>query len=233
MFGSFTYIGYTLLFCIPALLLMWLRQEFFPILVQRLRAILLITTLLTLYGSLIWPIAIKYGAWRYDPDKITGIKLLNFVYLDDVLWWLLVSLVLASFITLSRHYADRNIDVFWRELTAVLASFKYAFQGFRAVAMERNLSIHVAAAAFVILEGILFKISTLEWFIVIILIGGVFGFEFMNTAIERLATKMSRENDEDIRFIKDVAAAGVLIFAFGALVIGFKIFLSKFIASVF
>ena len=79
MFEQMSYIGYTLLFCIPPLILMWLRKEFFLILRKNVTTIIISTVILTLYGCLIWPIALKYGAWSYSPEKITNIKLLGFV----------------------------------------------------------------------------------------------------------------------------------------------------------
>ena len=59
MFDHASYIGYTALFCLPPLILIWLRREFFDVLVTKLKPILISTAVLTLYGSLIWPIALK------------------------------------------------------------------------------------------------------------------------------------------------------------------------------
>lgn len=227
MFGHHSYIGYTLLFCIPPLILMWLRREFFAILRRNIRSIVLSTLALTVYGSLIWPVALKYGAWGYHADRITGVKLLGYVYVDDVLWWILVSLVISSFIVISRDYEDRGVDIVWHEITSLVRSFKSAFQGFRAVTLERNPTVHVAVAAFVILEGIFLKISATEWFVVALAIGLVIGFELMNAAVERLANKLGTNPDEDIRLIKDAAAAGVLISALAAAAVGLKIFFAR------
>ncbi len=227
MFGHHSYIGYTLLFCVPPLILMWLRREFFDILRGKVKGILLSTLALTVYGSLIWPVALKYGAWGYNADRITGIRLLGYVYLDDVLWWVLVSLVLSSFIAISREYESRGIDIVLHEATSLLRSFKSAFQGFRAITLERNPTVHVAVAVFVILEGIFLNISAAEWFVIALAIGLVIGFELMNAAVERLSNKFGANPDEDIRLIKDAAAAGVLIAALAAAAIGLKIFFAR------
>ena len=93
MFEEFSYIGYTALFGLPPLILMWLRREFFNVLVSRLGIILLSSLILTVYGSLIWPVALHHGAWAYSPDMITKIMLFGYVHLDDVMWWLIVSLL--------------------------------------------------------------------------------------------------------------------------------------------
>ncbi len=233
MFGKHTYIAYTLMFCLPPLVLIWLRREFWPVLAERIRAIALATLILTVYGSLIWPVALKVGAWAYDPGRISGVKIFGWVYLDDVIWWLLVSWLMASFIALSTAYEDRGENLLWREITALVRSFKFALQGFRAIRLERNPTIHVAVAVFVVLEGIFLKISPGEWFVVILAIGLVIGFELMNAAVERLASRLGSNPDEDIRFIKDAAAAGVLMAALASAAIGFKIFLSRILLNLF
>ena len=96
MFDESSYIGYTLLFCLPPILLLWLRREFFEVLLSRGRAIVLSTFVLTLYGSVIWPVALHYKAWAYDAGHITGWKLFGLVYFDDVVWWVLVSFLMSG-----------------------------------------------------------------------------------------------------------------------------------------
>ena len=233
MFGHWTYTGYTLLFCLPALIMMWLRQEFFHILRRRRRAILLAAFSLTLYGSLIWPIALHYGAWAYDDSKILQVKLFSYVYVDDVIWWLVVSLTIASFVALSREHEQRGIDIFAREVRELVRSFLFAFRGVKTITLERNSTVHVAVATFVVLEGILFNISTVEWIMVLFAIGSILALEMMNTAIERLASKMQPEYDQDIRLIKDTAAAGVLLASIAVAIIGGIIFFSRILRIIF
>ena len=138
MFEELSYVGYNALFCIPPLILMWLRREFFKILVSRLKIILFSSLILTVYGSLIWPIALQHGAWAYSSDKITNITLFGYVYIDDVMWWLLVSLLFSSAVTLGIHYERQGVDIFWREFRGLYRSFINAFRGFRIITMERN-----------------------------------------------------------------------------------------------
>ncbi len=227
MFDHLTYVGYTLLFCVPAFLLMWLRAEFFAVLRRQLKAIVLTTLILTLYGSLIWPVALKYGAWAYDPNKITGMRLFDYVFLDDVLWWFCVGWLFSSFVVLSRHYERHGVDIFLREIKELAVSFLYAFRGLVTITRERNATIHVAVAAFVLLEAWLFRISRTEWLFVLVVVGLVLALELMNSAVERLASKVSKEQDEEIRIIKDTAAAGVLLAALAAVILGVVIFVSR------
>ena len=135
MFEEFSYIGYTALFGLPPLILMWLRREFFSVLVSRLRIILLSSLILTVYGSLIWPVALHHGAWAYGPDMITKIMLFGYVHLDDVLWWLIVSLLFSSAVTLGVHYERQGVDIFQTELRGLFQSFVNAFRAFRIITM--------------------------------------------------------------------------------------------------
>lgn len=232
MFDNLSYIGYTLVFCVPPLLLFWLRREFFQILKKNLRAVLLSTFLLTLYGSLIWPIALTYGAWSYGSDKITNLKLLDYVFVDDVIWWFFISLLFSSFVVLSRHYEQQGVDLFLRETKELLVSFICAFRGLRTVTLERNSTIHVAVATFVLLEGFFLKISAREWLFVVVAIGAVLAFELMNSAVERLASRLSNEYEQEIRTIKDTAAAGVLIASLAAAIIGLVILFSRLLSEI-
>ncbi|MFQ5890204.1 MAG: diacylglycerol kinase family protein [Gemmatimonadota bacterium] len=231
MFGSLSYVGYTLLLCVPPLLLMWLRREFRRILTGNFRSVWLPTALLTLYGSLIWPIALEIGAWAYGADRITGMKLFGYVFVDDVLWWLAVSSTFASFLAIATHYWDRGEDIMVLEIRGLLASFANAVRGLGAITLERNPTIHVAVASFVLLEGALFRITPLEWLFVAVAIGSVLAFELINSAIERLGSRVPSGFEEEVRLIKDGAAAAVLIASLSAAVIGAEILLTRMIAA--
>lgn len=246
MFDRYSYIGYTAIFCLPPLVLLWLRREFFEVLCANLREILISTAILTVYGSLIWPIALEAGAWAYGPDKISGVKLFGYVYLDDLAWWLLVSLLFSSFVTLSTRYEDQGVDIVLREVKGLLRSFANALRGLRIIPLERNSTIHVAVTLFVLLEALLFKLSSTEWMLVVLAIGAVLACELLNGVLERIASRaaLSSERvgeagaggqsprlDPEIALIKDAAAAAVLISATAAAVVGLLIFLRRFVAA--
>jgi undecaprenol kinase len=231
MFGHTSYLGYTLLFCLPPLVLVWLRREFREVLVSRIRPILISTLIIAIYGCLIWPIAIHYGAWSYSAEKILNLKLFDYVYFEDVVWWFLVGLIFSSCVTLLKVFQDRGVDVVWREVTGLIRGFQYAIRGLQAVTLERNSTIHVAAATFVLLEGFLFRISAVEWLFVAAAIGLVLALELVNTAVERLASRVTSEIEPEIRLLKDAAAAAVLVACGAALIIGFVIFTSRILAA--
>lgn len=68
--------------------------------------------------------------------------------------------------------------------------------------------------------GLLLNIDRSEWLWIVLATGWVWTAEAFNTAIERLADRVSAERDPQIGIVKDLAAAGVLISAMGAAVIG-------------
>lgn len=109
-----------------------------------------------------------------------------------------------------------------------LKSFTYAFNGLRILLREEhNSRIHLFATVCVVVAGVIFRISSLEWVAVVFAIGLVFGGEIFNSAIEDLADVVCPERDERIKKVKDLSAAAVLMSAFTALIIGLIIFIPK------
>lgn len=114
---------------------------------------------------------------------------------------------------------------------SILHSFGYALQGLKsAFQTERNMKVHVIMMIIVILLGSLLKITCFEWMICILLFGGVIGAELINTAIEVTVDLAMPEQNEKAKLAKDIAAAGVLVLAIIAVIIGGIIFIPKLIA---
>ena len=110
----------------------------------------------------------------------------------------------------------------------LINSFKYAFKGIGSDFLtERNMKIHVTMMILVIICGIIFKISVLEWFICIACFGIVIGGEMFNTAIEQVVNIAMPEKDPRAKLAKDVSAGGVLVLALAAATIGLIIFVPK------
>jgi len=100
-------------------------------------------------------------------------------------------------------------------------SFRFAFAGLAyLLRTQRNARIHLLAALLVIGAGFFLRISYSDWAWLIVAIVQVYTAEAFNTAIELLADRITTENDEKIRRAKDLAAAAVLLTAFGAVAIG-------------
>jgi diacylglycerol kinase len=109
-----------------------------------------------------------------------------------------------------------------------LHSFRYAGSGvFRLFRYENNARIHLLACILVIIAGFWFEISTTEWCLIVISIGLVWSSEAINTAIEKLADVVSPDYHPAIKDVKDLAAAGVLVLAISAAIVGGVIFIPK------
>lgn len=112
-----------------------------------------------------------------------------------------------------------------------LKSFKYAFAGLRTLfAEEHNARIHAIAALIALTAGFVLKISASEWIFLVGVISLVFICELINTSIEALADFISPEKHQQIKKVKDLAAAAVFISAFAALITGIIIFSPKIIS---
>jgi len=108
-------------------------------------------------------------------------------------------------------------------------SFEFAFKGLKIMyRQEHNFRVHVFAAVLVVLFGIFFDISSLEWILITIVIGFVLVSEIFNSAVERIANFVSPEHHEMIGTIKDLCASMVLVAAVVSIIVGLIIFIPKF-----
>jgi len=107
-----------------------------------------------------------------------------------------------------------------------ILSYQYAFRGIGlAFRSESNMIIHVVAAVAVLLVNYLLRVSTTEWLITLMLIGLAWMAEIFNTAIEKLASRVSKEQDPLIGQTKDLAAGAVLMICLFAVVCATIIYL--------
>ncbi len=103
-------------------------------------------------------------------------------------------------------------------------SFACALRGIAVLLRtQTNARIHLLATVLVVAAGFVFRISRGEWVPPAFAIGIVWIAEAVNTAIEALADRITRENDDAIRRAKDVAAGAVLLAAITAAIIGLLI----------
>jgi diacylglycerol kinase len=104
-------------------------------------------------------------------------------------------------------------------------SFVNAFAGIaHALRSEQNLRIHFACAACVIAAGCFFGLAAWEWIALTFSIGLVLSAECMNTALERLADRISLERHPLLKEAKDCGSAAVLLLAIMAAVVGCIVF---------
>lgn len=109
-----------------------------------------------------------------------------------------------------------------------IASFRYAFNGIRLlIQKEHNAWIHCFATICVLIAGFFFRLSSMEWIAISIVIGSVFAAEAINSSIEALSDLVSPDYNEAIKKTKDLAAGAVLILALVAATVGLIIFIPK------
>ena len=94
---------------------------------------------------------------------------------------------------------------------------------------DRNGRIHLGAALASIFAGFIFKISAIEWAIILVCIALVVAFEMLNAAIEKLCDVVHKEFHPAIKVIKDVSAGAVLWVSIISAIIGAIIFIPKII----
>ncbi len=107
-------------------------------------------------------------------------------------------------------------------------SFRFAVAGLRAaLSSEHNTWVHLAFTVTASVAGLLLQVSALEWIALLVVMSMVWAAELFNTALEHLADLYTTERHPQVKLIKDVAAAAVLITAIAALLVGCIIFLPK------
>jgi diacylglycerol kinase (ATP) len=104
-------------------------------------------------------------------------------------------------------------------------SFRYAFAGLKVFFQtQHNARIHALATVVVVAAGFFARLSGVNWVLIMIAVAIVWMAELFNTAIEALCDMVMPEQHPKIKFIKDVAAAAVLVSAAGAIITGGIVF---------
>jgi len=116
-------------------------------------------------------------------------------------------------------------------IKARLKSFQYAFEGLNSFfSTQHNAIIHLIMTLLAFSAAVFYNVTRIEGIAIALAIGFVWAAELFNTAIEKLADLVSKEYHPEIKFIKDVSAAAVLLSAVAALITGAIIFLPKLLA---
>lgn len=115
-------------------------------------------------------------------------------------------------------------------LRRFLQGFVHAARGLARVSGERNFRFHLAAAAAVPALAAYLEVSALEWALLLICVFWVLAMEAMNSALETLADRVSRDQDPLIGRAKDAAAGAVLLSALGAAAVGLIVLLPRLLA---
>ncbi len=92
---------------------------------------------------------------------------------------------------------------------------------------QLNFRIEIFVAISVILTGFFFRVTSIEWMIIMLNISIVLSLELINTAIENTCDFVCKEKNLVVKIIKDVSAAAVLLVAIASIFCGAIIFLPK------
>ena len=122
---------------------------------------------------------------------------------------------------------QKGLKKFFFSFTYPIKGLKYAYRN------EQNLAFDVGIALIVVIAGFLFKISVIEWALLILTIGMVIALELVNTAIEAVVDLVTEEYHPLAQVAKDTSAAAVFVCAIAAVIVGFIIFLPKVIDLIF
>ncbi len=107
-------------------------------------------------------------------------------------------------------------------------SLKHALDGITwAYRTQPNYRVHVLVTIAVVIAGIFFNLSALEWALIVGTIAMGLVIETLNTAIESVADAITRDWKEEIKIAKDVSAAAMLTFAIGACLVAGLVFIPK------
>jgi diacylglycerol kinase len=109
-------------------------------------------------------------------------------------------------------------------------SLRGALGGIRlAFATERYARILFFMGIFTIMIGIILDISALELTLLIIVITGACVCEIFNTLVENFLDILIPKNDVDVRALKDMSSAAVLLASVGAFIVAEIILLPKIV----
>ena len=112
-----------------------------------------------------------------------------------------------------------------------LDKFRNAFRGiWQAARLDRSFRVHISFAVAVLVCAAIFKLSLIEWCILLLCITMVLAAELFNTALESMAKTITDKTDPRIGTALDIASAAVLTTAIGASIVGTIIFLRALIA---
>jgi diacylglycerol kinase (ATP) len=111
-----------------------------------------------------------------------------------------------------------------RRIPPVFQSFNYAIEGvIHALRTQRNMRIHFAAAAGVLVLAFIYNVTRLELIALLIAIAFVLIAEMVNTAVEATIDLSTPSFDPLAKIAKDLAAGAVLIAAINAIAVGYLV----------
>ena len=150
--------------------------------------------------------------------------ILNVHYVTDVIGGVILGLVILLVLI---YFFDKTFKPKEKE-KPLLKTLSYGFNGILyTLKHERNMVIHFLIMILVIIAGIVFKITFVEWGVCFVLFALVLSLELMNTALENVVDLVTDEKKPKAKVAKDASAGAVLVAAIFAVIIGISIFLPR------
>src|SRR5213079_172115 len=108
---------------------------------------------------------------------------------------------------------------------SIIESFNYAFEGvIHVLRTQRNMRIHFAIAAAVLIAAVAVGVGRLELIALLIVISFVLIAEMINSALEAGIDVATTSFDPLAKLAKDIAAGAVLIATVNAVAVGYLVF---------
>lgn len=105
------------------------------------------------------------------------------------------------------------------------ASLRYAARGLvYALSSQRNMKIHLIATLLVIVAGLFFGLSRVEWSLIALTITAVWAAEILNSSVEEIVDLVSPQFNVRAGQAKNLGAGAVLVTALGAIFVGIAVF---------
>ncbi|MGI6325307.1 MAG: diacylglycerol kinase [Bacilli bacterium] len=121
-----------------------------------------------------------------------------------------------------------------KSIRRLINAFKYSIDGLKyAYKYEQSMTIHITVTTIVVIGGLYFEVSVIEWLFLFLLIGLIVGVELINTSIEATIDLMSPQTHPLAKIAKDTASAAVFILSTVAFVGGCIVFIPKIIERFF
>ena len=150
--------------------------------------------------------------------------ILNVHYLTDIIGGVILGLVILLVLI---YFFEKTFKPKEKE-KPLLKTLSYGFNGILyTLKHERNMVIHFLVMTLVIIAGIVFKITFVEWGVCFVLFALVLSLELMNTALENVVDLVTEEKKAKAKIAKDAAAGAVLVSAIFSVIIGISIFLPR------
>jgi diacylglycerol kinase len=104
-------------------------------------------------------------------------------------------------------------------------SFQYAFKGLiKTYQEEQNLKVQMFIGLIVLITAWSFKVTNIEWCLLIFVISLVLLMELANSAVERVTDVLKPRINNYVKEIKDIMAAAVMLASISAVIVGIVIF---------